>query len=135
MTIIGNGSKNKYNSFLLNNSKWYRDLTNREVMEAMLSHDILVLPSLHEGMSLATLEALSRGMAVLVTENCGTSDLLSHGKDGFVCKIRDTKSMVESLKDLREYRYLKSMGRAAIETGRKNNWSVYQKRLEEIIDD
>ena len=39
----------------------------------MIHHDILLLPSLHEGMSLTTLEALSCGMAVLVTRNSGTS--------------------------------------------------------------
>ena len=101
----------------------------------MTHHDILLLPSLHEGMSLATLEALSCGMAVLVTRNSGTSDIITNSIDGFVSNIRDTQSMIRSIVKLRDHKILKSVGLAALDKARENNWDVYQSRLDEIIDD
>ena len=135
LTVIGSGTKNETNCELLSKSKWYTNLTHKQVIQAMIHHDILLLPSLHEGMSLATLEALSCGMAVLVTRNSGTSDIITNGIDGFVSNIRDTQSMIRSIVKLRDHKILKSVGLAALDKARENNWDVYQSRLDEIIDD
>ena len=135
LTIIGSGKRNKRNSELLSRSKWYTNLTNKQVIQAMTHHYILLLPSLHEGMSLATLEALSCGMAVLVTKNSGTGDIIENNMDGFVSDIRDTISMIQSINKLRDHKFLRSIGLAALDKARENNWQVYQSRLDQIIDD
>jgi glycosyltransferase involved in cell wall biosynthesis len=60
-----------------------------------------------EGMGIATLEAISCGKPVVITENWGLSDTTEDGVNGFVVPIGDTAALAERLlillrdKDLR----------------------------------
>ena len=46
--------------------------------------DLLVSPSLHEGMSNAVLEAMACGVPVLAHHICGNAEIISSGEDGIV---------------------------------------------------
>ena len=51
------------------------------------SMDLLVVPSVNEGLSNAVLEAMSCGVPVLANDACGNSDVISSGRDGFVADL------------------------------------------------
>lgn len=73
-----------------------------ELDSVLSGTDILVAPSIwKETFGFVVLEALSRGVPVIVTENVGSKDLVVHGKNGMVvapCK----ESLVAALEQLME---------------------------------
>jgi hypothetical protein len=61
---------------------------NEAVLALMATCDALVLPSLVEGRAIVQLEALSRGLPLLVTRNAGGEDLITPGETGFLVPNR-----------------------------------------------
>ena len=61
-------------------------------------HHLLLLPSRHEGCSLAMLEALGCGRPVLATDVGGVSDWIVPDENGFVCPTTDIPSLVAALR-------------------------------------
>lgn len=56
------------------------------------SSDLFILPTLSDGFAITQLEAMSYGLPVIVTANCG--DVVDDGVDGFVLPVRDIDSIV-----------------------------------------
>ena len=56
-----------------------------EVDQAMRGADVLLLPSLSEGLSLVTVEALRAGLALIVSRIPGMDDVLVDGENGIAC--------------------------------------------------
>jgi glycosyltransferase involved in cell wall biosynthesis len=67
---------------------------NSEVLSLLDQYDIFALPSLSDNYSLAVNEALSRGLPVLVTENCGNKDDIIKFNLGCVSKTANLESLV-----------------------------------------
>ena len=59
-------------------------------------YDAFVLPSLHEGISIALIEAMSRGLPTIATDVGGTRELLTEGS-GQLIPAADTDSLVQAL--------------------------------------
>jgi glycosyltransferase involved in cell wall biosynthesis len=62
--------------------------------------DILVLPSLSEGMSNALLEGMSHGLAVVATDVPGNRAVIEHGRDGVLVAYGDRPALREALLNL-----------------------------------
>lgn len=77
--------------------------------------DVAVQPSFHDACSLATLESLASGLAVVTTRANGASELLTSGVDGIVLDdAADTVALAGVLRRLAGDRWLRaSLGRAA----------------------
>ena len=86
-------SKYKDNASIKFLGKLNRIDTAREMQRA----DIMVIPSLVEGLSLSILETMSSGTPVISSENAGGLDVIDDGEDGFVIPIRDIKQLKEKL--------------------------------------
>ena len=67
------------------------------VMSMMGAMDIFALPSHTEGLSIATIEAMSCGRPVVVTDCGGPTEIVSHGVTGLVVPPCDPPSMAEAL--------------------------------------
>jgi glycosyltransferase involved in cell wall biosynthesis len=94
------------------------------------SANVLVLPSLIEGLALVQLEAMACGIPLITTPNAGGSDIVTDGVDGFVIPIRN----VEVLKEKLEWCYshpleLAEMGYAARRKAEQMTWDLYRHRL------
>jgi glycosyltransferase involved in cell wall biosynthesis len=94
------------------------------------SANILVIPSLVEGLALVQLEAMACGIPLITTPNAGGSDIVTDGKEGFIIPIRN----VEVLKEKLEWCYrhpleLAEMGRAARQRAEQLSWNLYRQRL------
>ncbi|MCL1468532.1 glycosyltransferase family 4 protein [Argonema galeatum] len=94
------------------------------------SANVLVLPSLVEGLPLVVLEAMACGIPIITTLNAGVSDIITNGVEGFIVPVRD----VEAVKEKLEWCYshtieLAEMGQSARKQAEQLTWSLYRQRL------
>lgn len=59
--------------------------------------DILLLPTVREGLSLAVLEAMASGLPVVGTNCSSMPELIDHGKGGFLCNLDDPMGFAEGI--------------------------------------
>jgi len=74
----------------------HRDDT-QELMHAL---DIFVLPSLHEGIPMALLEAMAASRPVVASRVGGVPEVVDDGIEGFLVEPRDVKSLTERCQQL-----------------------------------
>ena len=78
-----------------------RFLGHREDVPALLAaSDLLVLPSLYEGLPNVVLEAMNQGKAVVATDAPGTNELVVHEKTGLLVPRGEPKALARALRDL-----------------------------------
>ncbi|HTC61368.1 MAG TPA: glycosyltransferase [Candidatus Saccharimonadales bacterium] len=73
----------------------------------MSSSDVMVLPSVEEGLALVQAQAMACGCPIIATENTGARNLFTHSKEGFIVPIRDANSIAENLQKLADNRELR----------------------------
>ena len=96
----------------------------------MSHHDVVVLPSLHEGFGLVLGEAMAQGLVVISTANSAAPDLIDDGVDGFIIPIRSAEAIVEKLELLlREPAPLREMKQAARRKSMSRSWETYRRTL------
>lgn len=62
--------------------------------------DVFVLTSLWEGLPIAVLEAMATGLPVIATDTGGISEVVLHGKTGYLVKPGDIEALQDRLKEL-----------------------------------
>jgi glycosyltransferase involved in cell wall biosynthesis len=74
---------------------------------------VFVLPTLSDGFAVTQLEAMSRGLPVVTTPNCG--EVVTHGADGLIIPPRDSVALAGALALLNQKRdLLQHMSRNAL---------------------
>jgi glycosyltransferase involved in cell wall biosynthesis len=66
----------------------------------MRQSDILVLPSLSEGLPLVGVQALGLGLALATSDHRSLKDLVQDGVNGFTCPVDDAEAFARRLRDL-----------------------------------
>ncbi len=121
---------------LLAKYRWIPSLPHDELLREMARHDVLVLPSLHEGFGLVMAEAMGQGLVVLTTPHTAGPDLITEGVDGFLIPIRSAEAIEEKLALLaREPDRLLSMQEAARAKAGAWSWENYRQRLVQLARD
>jgi glycosyltransferase involved in cell wall biosynthesis len=109
--------------------------SNEAVLALMATCDALVLPSLVEGRAIVQLEALSRGLFLLVTRNAGGEDLVTAGKTGWLVPVRDPAALANKINWLREHRSdLPNLRAGCRARAEKTSWAIYRQRLLAALD-
>jgi glycosyltransferase involved in cell wall biosynthesis len=72
----------------------------RDIPELLAVSDVFALPSLYEGTSLALLEAMAAGRAIVTTTIGGSDELIDDGANGLLIAPRDVDALVEALRRL-----------------------------------
>ncbi len=108
----------------------------RSALPALLTGaDVLVLPSVSEGQSLALTEAMANGLAT-VTTAAAAGDLVRPELDGLLVEPRDPAAIVAALRRLDADReLLHAMRVAAWERARTFTWPTVVTELEAIYDE
>lgn len=68
-----------------------------EIKKLILESDILLLPSVEEGIANVVLEAMALGTLVVSTDCGGMSEVIDSGKNGFLVEIRNPEAIVNSI--------------------------------------
>jgi glycosyltransferase involved in cell wall biosynthesis len=111
------------------------DIPKVELYGVYSQASVLVLPSIADAYPLVALEALACGLPVIISENTGTKDLITDGKEGFVVPIRDEEAIQDRL--LRLYsdpERLAEMSQAASRKSPACGWDVYMDRALQIYE-
>lgn len=121
---------------LLDRHRWIPSLSHEKLLAEMGRHDVLILPSLHEGFGLVILEAMSQGTPVITTSHTGGPDVIQDGLDGFIVPIRSADAIAEKFELLLQDRQrLPAMSAAAREKARLHSWPVYRERVAALARD
>lgn len=102
-----------------------------EVRTTMVNSDILLLPSVEEGVANVVLEAMALGTLV-VSSNCGgMEEVITHQQSGFIFPLRQVDAMVECLEnaialDNQQYMNMIVKARQRIESHHTANLLVSQ---------
>lgn len=69
--------------------------------------DLFVLPSISEGLSIATLEAMSCGIPVVATKSGGPEEFVKNGVNGLLVNANDVQSLTDGILNLLENEQLR----------------------------
>lgn len=124
LTVIGDGADRARLAelcaplFASGHVKLRGSLPNEVVLREYARHDVFILTSEYEGLSLAMLEAMARGCVPVVTNvRSGVPEILRDGENGLVIPLGDTQTFVNRLMWLqRDRAQLEQMSRAAYQT-------------------
>lgn len=109
--------------------------------ELLVQADLVLLPSEHESFGLTALEAMSSGVPVIATDRGGTTEVMEHGRSGFLIDPHDIDAMAEAgLSVLRDPQYQRKIGSAArahaiLHFGQEAVVDRYERLYEEVIRD
>ena len=85
-----------------------------EVAAMLARSDVLLLPSIDEGIANAVLEGMASGLPVIVSDTGGMREAVADGVEGFVVPVRDPAAMADAIVRLAGDRALMArMGTAA----------------------
>jgi len=82
---------------LTNNVRIVNGTSHTEVLKAIERHDVLLLPSVEEGIANVVLEAMAVGTPVITTDVGGMKEVITHGHTGYIAKARDVQGIADSL--------------------------------------
>lgn len=98
--------------------------------------DIFCMPSRKEVLSIALLEALAAGRAIICSKIPGYEEIIEHGKNGFFININNVAELTSALKILLHDPSLReSLGKAARESSHRFDISVVGKELRAALED
>jgi colanic acid/amylovoran biosynthesis glycosyltransferase len=101
-TIIGWGNQEEllfhvHDLGLSNDVTIINRIPHRMVLEKMQSSDLLVLPSVEEGIANVVLEAMAIGLPVLSSDCGGMKEVIRHGQNGYLFGNRDCADLVHKI--------------------------------------
>jgi glycosyltransferase involved in cell wall biosynthesis len=103
-----------------------------DIHEIMPVFDLLVLPSLNEGMGRVLVEAMAAGKPVVASEVGGIPDLVRHGETGYLVRPADEKALANGIrKILIDPERAKQMG----QQGKEFCWQFSLEAMIEKLDD
>lgn len=82
ISIVGDGSERKKLENYINNNNicnvfFYGNMKNQEVSKFLVNHDVLVLPSIHDGWGAVINEGLQAGLYSICSDRCGAKELFT----------------------------------------------------------
>ncbi|MBS1517275.1 MAG: glycosyltransferase family 4 protein [Bacteroidetes bacterium] len=110
-TIVAQGEIPEEILFILNDPDLKKHIElksgmdHEKLMSEMRSSDMLILPSVEEGIANVVLEAMAAGIPVISTDCGGMKEAVSDGENGILIKVRDPELLAEKISELSHYSY------------------------------
>ena len=83
-----------------NRIKWIASVRHSDLPHYYSQASVLVVPSIEDGGPQTAIEAMVMGVPVIITRNCGASELVEDGVNGFVVDAGDAFAISRSLQHL-----------------------------------
>jgi glycosyltransferase involved in cell wall biosynthesis len=100
----------------------------------MRASDILVMPSLSEGLPLVGLQALGLGLALATSDHRSMKDLVQDGVNGFTCPVTDAEAFARRLRGLLAHPpLLLAMKRASLEIAPRFEAGRVARQMEKLL--
>jgi len=97
-------------------------------------HHLLVFPAIQDGFGLVLLEALASGIPVLASYNCGASDVVCDGDNGYLFHPLNPEGLRTGiLRALQERERLPDMGFRARTTAEGMTWARYRSQVASLL--
>lgn len=99
----------------------------KELPAIMSKADVMILPSLEEGLALVLSQAMACGCPVIATPATGIEDLMQNGEGGFIVPERDVDALAAKMQALADDRELRRTMREKARTGaiHMGGWPAY----------
>lgn len=139
ITIVGSGPLDNDVKFIASQSKHHyillSNLEREELPDIYIKNDLLLLPSLSETWGLVANEAVSYGLALLLSENVGCSPELIKN-NGFTYKLDSKADFLEKLRLIKENKkkYKESSFLLAEKISAERNSKLLYEALEELYE-
>lgn len=116
------------------NIKFIGIVARSEVKNYMSTSQVMVIPSIEEGLALVQAQALACGCPVIATPNTGSENLFSNGVEGFIVEARNVIQLVDSFTKLADSPDLRrEMSANAITRVQKlGGWKNYGQQILEV---
>ncbi len=88
-------------------------LSREKTIEILGKQDVLLFPSVSEGLGLAAIEAMMNGVVVVGSNIPVMNEIVDHLKDGFICDVFDYEEYGQKLLKLYDVELLRTMSEAA----------------------
>lgn len=92
--------------------------------------DAFVFPTTYDAFGMVALEAMASGLAVFSSDRAGVSELIHHGRDGFVIALDDW--VETTVAGLRDRDLLDKVGAEARKTAQQHDWQTMVREVERI---
>ncbi len=138
--IVGEGPEKEKLTELVHNLNLTKHISflgtiesHEEVLSLMKSSKVFVLPSTREGFGLVAIEAMACGIPVITIahDNNAASNLIHHGKDGFVCQL-NTKDIAEHIVQIVVNGLGQDRSAVCIQGARQYDWGEIAERIEQV---
>lgn len=81
------------------NSKWLTFLDHSDnIVQVIADHEAVILPSYREGTSRTLLEGAAMGRPLIATDVPGCKEVVRDGYNGFLCEVKNAKSLYDKIK-------------------------------------
>ena len=138
LTVIGNYNRiqDLYEKYKQNKNIHFLGRINHDQLPIYYQDaDIFVLPSLSEGLSLAGLEAMSCGLPIICSLNCGVNDLVEESRNGWIMEEISTDGLCVAMgKALLDRYKLHDMGIEARKKAEEYSWEHYEECVKKEIN-
>jgi glycosyltransferase involved in cell wall biosynthesis len=144
LTLVGQDDEEEYKGKLIDyiqNQDLSGDviiMEHREWAETLRLYenfDLFVLPSYLESASYSVLEAMSKKLAVICSDDNGTATYIEEGVNGYVFKHKNLESLVEKIeKCIKDRNVLMEMGQKSFEIASKHHSpQVFYDKFMEVV--
>jgi glycosyltransferase involved in cell wall biosynthesis len=117
------------------NVKVRNTVSHAELRDEYRRADAFVLPSIEDAFPLVTLEALSSGLPVVVSDGAGTSELITNGRDGLVVPAGNSTALASAVMQLADPRVRADLGNAGrCLVAQSHSWEDYGLRVLSALD-
>jgi len=115
-----------------NGIRYFGSVSKSSLSRIYQQSDVLVLPTLLEGLAHVVLEALSYGIPIITTKESGCGDLVQDGRNGFVIPSADAEELCNTITWCIEHRdQLEIMGKVSAE--KALSWTVEDSNREHLV--
>lgn len=110
------------------------NVPNRKLRDYYGRSSVFVLPTVEDGFGVVISEAMACGLPVITTTNAGASEIIEHGKEGFIVPIRSPEEIAGYLELLYRNKELRQeMSRAALSKSQTClGWEQYAHKLSDF---